>query len=457
MPDDDAGNGSVPDPTPEELRKRLEADERRIAELEAENAALAAAPAAATPKVRTHRFWVALLLVLGMLLTPITIVALYVKNEIGNTSRYVQTVKPLASNAAIQSYVADKVSTQLFAQVDIAQYVKDALPDKAQPLAGPLTSALEGFVRTATMKVLQTSQFQDLWIQANRLAHTQLVNALTGEKSGVVVATKNGAVTVDLSSVAALVEKKLAATGIDLFKSIPIARVAGKITIFQSNDLYKARRAFGLLDTISFLLPFVVVGCFAGAIFLSRRRRRAFVLAAVGFTLGALLLAIGLSIGRSIYLNAVTSNNVPYDAAAAMYDTLVRFLHTSVRAVASLGFVIVIAVFFSGPSRFAAWFRNRVRWVANWLGDESSKAGWSWLGPNDFVVRSKAVMRIVVAVGAFVILFFWKHPTPSDILLLAIVTLLVLAIIEFFGREPLGDDALGPRSRLATDAGVGAP
>jgi hypothetical protein len=442
MPDDRA-NGPGAEESPAELRERLAADERRIAELEARNAALAAEPGAAggaKPRVCTRRFWVALLLVLGTILTPVTIVALYVRNEIGNTDRYVQTVKPLASNAAIQSYVADKVSTQLFAQVDVSKYVKNALPDKAQPLAGPLTSALEGFVRTATMRVLRTSRFQDLWISANRLAHTQLVNALTGEKHGAVVPSKNGAVTVDLSAVAALVEKKLAATGIDLFKSIPIARVAGRITIFQSNDLYKARRAFGLLDTIAFLLPFMVVACFGGAIFLSRRRRRAFVLAAVGFTLGAILLAIGLSIGRSIYLDAVTSQNVPYDAAAAMYDTLVRLLHTSVRAVASFGLIIVIAVFFAGPSRFARWYRTRVRWTANWLGHETSQAGWSWLGPNDFVVRSKAVMRIVVAVLGFLVLFFWKHPTPSDILLLAVVTLLLLAVIEFFGREPLVAD-----------------
>lgn len=329
---------------------------------------------------------------------------------------------------------------ELFARVDIAQYVHDALPDKAQPLAGPLTSALESFVREATLRVLQTSQFQELWIAANRLAHTQLVNALTGERNGAVVTSKNGAVTVDLSAVAALVEKKLAATGIDLFSSVPISRVAGRITIFQSDDLYKARRAFGLLDTIAFLLPFVVVACFGAAIFLSRRRRRAFVLAAVGFTIGAILLAIGLSIGRSIYLNAVTSQHVPYDAAAAIYDTLVRFLHTSVRAAASFGLIVVIAVFFAGPSRFARWLRNRVRWVANWLGDEAGAAGWSWLGPNAFVVRGKAVMRIVVAVLAFFVLFFWKHPTPGDILLIALVTLLLLALIEFFGREPIAAD-----------------
>ncbi len=400
--------------------------------------------ASAPPRIKTYRFWVALLLVLGTILTPITIVSLFLKNEISNTSRYVQTVKPLASNEAIQSYVATEVSQALFDRVDIAQYVEEALPKRAQQLSGPLTSALRTFVEQAALRVLLTSQFRDLWIQANKLAHTQVVNALTGNDGGAVVTSKNGTVSLDLSSVAKLVEERLEAQGITLFRSVPIARIAGRITIFQSDDIYNARQAFGILDTVAFVLPFVVVGCFAGAIFLSRRRRRAFVLAAVGFTIGALLLTLGLGVGRSIYLDQVTNTGVPYDAGAAIWDTLVRFLHTSVRAAGFFGFIIVVAVFFSGPSRLALWFRSSMKWVANWLGQESIRAGWNWLGPNDFVIRSKSVLRIMVAVLAFVVAFLTKHPTPLDVFVIAVLTLVLLGAIEFFGREPLAtDDAPG--------------
>ncbi len=62
-----------------------------------------------------------------------------------------------------------------------------------------------------------------------------------------------------------------------------------------------------------------------------------------------------------------------------MYDTLVRFLHQSVRAVLFLSVIVIIAVFFAGPSRFAVWFRTRVRQGANWLGRESDgPAGSGW-------------------------------------------------------------------------------
>lgn len=451
----DPADGSV-----EQLRHELEAEKRRIAALEAENAALVAASSGvATGEAvnvksgrRSHRFWVAILLIIATVLTPLTIVALFVKQQINDTDRYVQTVKPLASNPAIQAYVAEDVANQLFERVDIKEYVEDALPKRADVLAGPLTSALQGFVRQAVERILATDQFQTVWIEANRIAHAQLVNILTGKKTGGVTATANGAVTVDLSEVTKLVQQQLESTGIDLFSKIPIASIGGKVTIFQSNDLYKARSGFRILNTVAFALPFIVLACFGAAIYLSRNRRRGFVACAIGFAIGSLFLALALFVARGAYLNAATSNALPYDAAAAMYDTLVRFLLTSVRAAAFFSLIVIIAVFFAGPSRFAVWFRTRVRQGANWLGRQSDEAGWEWLAPNAFVVRRKNGMRIIVAVLAFLVLFRWKHPTPSIVVYLAALTLLLLGLIEFFGREPLPDAPARERAGAAAGA-----
>jgi hypothetical protein len=435
----------------DELRAELDADRKRIAQLEAENAALAASRKTRSKAVReagrrTHRFWVAVLLVFGMLLTPVAILAVFLRNEIRDTGRYVQTVKPLSTNPAIQSYVADEISQELFARVDIDGYVKDALPERAQALAGPLTGAVQSFVREAVLRVIETDQFQKLWVDANRIAHAQLVDLLTGEHSGAISTTSNGAVQIDLSSVAKLVRDRLQSSGIDLFAKIPVADVGGRITLFQSKDLYKVRTAVGVLDTLAWLLPLLVFSAFGGVVYLSDSRRRGFVRSAIAFTLGALALSLFLFVARGLYLNAATKQGLPYDAAKAVYDTLLRFLHTAVRAALAFSIVVLIAVFFAGPSRLAVWFRSRVRWTANWLGAESEHAGWDWLGPNGFVVRRKAVLRFVASALAFLLLVLSKHPTPLMIVGLGIVTLVVLAVIEFFGREPGTDTAPTPRS-----------
>jgi hypothetical protein len=43
---------------------------------------------------------------------------------------------------------------------------------------------------------------------------------------------------------------------------------------------------------------------------------------------------------RSIYLDAVPASVLPHDAAAALYDTIVRFLRARLRTVFVLGLVV---------------------------------------------------------------------------------------------------------------------
>jgi cell division protein FtsW (lipid II flippase) len=76
----------------------------------------------------------------------------------------------------------------------------------------------------------------------------------------------------------------------------------------------------------------------------------------------------------------------------------------------------------------------------NWLGNESDKAGWRALSAKAFFIRRKGVMRIIAAVVLFLVLFRWDRPTPMVVFWLAVLLLLLLVVIEFFGREPLAED-----------------
>src|SRR4051794_11424034 len=81
-----------------------------------------------------RRFLVALLLIVGFLLTPVAVLVTYAKTQVLDTDRYVATIRPLASDPAIQNAAADKIASQLLAQVDVKQYVAEALPPQAQAL-----------------------------------------------------------------------------------------------------------------------------------------------------------------------------------------------------------------------------------------------------------------------------------------------------------------------------------
>ncbi len=445
---DHTGTDRKPEVDVATLKAELADEKRRASALAARNAALEAQrrgdgeDVAKRPR-RRHRILVALLLVIGFVLTPVTIVVLYAHTQITDTGRYVATIKPLASDPAVQSYAADEITNELFANVDVHKYVVQALPDRAQSLAGPLTSALKSFTHEASLRVLESKQFQTLWVEASRAAHAQINNALSGAKSSALTSNTNGTVSLDLSKVATAVKSDLESTGIGVFSKIPADKISGKITIFHSAGLYKARRAYSALNRIAFALPFLVVAAFGGAILLSANRRRGFMKAAIAFTLGALLLAIVLTVARGIYLNEATNGGIPHDAAAAVYDAVVKLLHRSIRTILAFSIAVVVAAFFAGPSRLAVWFRAKVRNAALWLGQQSDTAGWTVLGPSPFAVKHKSALRIAIAVVGFVILFAWNRPTPMVVFWLVVLVLLALAIVEFLGRELVRTNDIG--------------
>ena len=85
--------------------------------------------------------WV--LVVLACILSVLSAVSVFARNQLLNTDAYVNTVAPLASNPAIQTQVAKQVSENLISRTNVEARVKSALPSKAGFLAAPLTAELE--------------------------------------------------------------------------------------------------------------------------------------------------------------------------------------------------------------------------------------------------------------------------------------------------------------------------
>ncbi len=140
-----------------------------------------------TERVNRHRVrrafsWV--LVVLACLLAVISVFAAFIRNEALNTDTYVSTVAPLASNPDIQAAVAHRVSTQLVARTNLEQQVKQALPPRASFIAGPVTSGVQSAADQIVLKFVQSPAFQKIWVGANRAAHAQVVNLLTGQQQG---------------------------------------------------------------------------------------------------------------------------------------------------------------------------------------------------------------------------------------------------------------------------------
>ena len=213
-----------------------------------------------------------LMIVVACVLAPLSVVAIWTRNQVTNTDRYVATITPLASDPAVQQAITDQITAQVFTYIDIqalTTQVADALsarvegrglPPQAaaalQGLAGPVANGVQGFVRTQVERIVQSQAFEDAWIQANRVAHEALVKALTGEGGGAVT-VEGDTVSLNLAPFIQTVKQQLVAQGFTLAERIP--QVDKSFVLFQSEDITRVQRAFSLLNTLGVWLPVIAI------------------------------------------------------------------------------------------------------------------------------------------------------------------------------------------------------
>ena len=112
-----------------------------------------------------------------------------------------------------------------------------------------------------------------------------------------------------------------------------------------------------------------------------------------------LVLAVALAIARGIYLNSVPQSVLPADAAAALYDTLVRFIRDGLRVLLLVGLVVAAGAFLIGPSAAAVRTRRAVGSGIGWVRARGERAGLrtgpvgTWIGAHKTLLRVAAVGR----------------------------------------------------------------
>jgi hypothetical protein len=371
---------------------------------------------------------VVLLLVLGTLCALLSPVTVWGRNLVLNTDRYVKTLEPVAGNPGVQQLVINAVNKQVESHVDVSSIVTEVLPPRAQVLASPLESAFQSLVNTITTRFVQSPAFQTLWVQINRVAHTQLVYLLTGRNSSAVQINSNGEVVLDLGPIVQQVKDRLVAAGLTVASHIP--SVGATIAIGQAKGIASARKAVRALNTIADFLPWIALALFAGAIAVARRRRRALIASAF-CTAGAMVfLGLGLLIGRHIYLSKIDPSVIPSGTAGYLFDTVVRFLREGIRIIFVLALIVAFVAWVTGPSRRAVATREH---TSKWTSDLVEWLGTGRVGP--FVAENITVMRVVVIAVALIILVFGTGIGWVALLVIALITAALLILLEAVRRE----------------------
>ena len=432
--------------------------ELRAAELRAELAGLEGTPYAEPPAPASRSGWwrpvVATVLIVAMaILAPLSVVARWAHDEVNDTDRFVSTVAPLAHDPAVQRAVADRITTEIVSRLrvdEVTQEAIDALSQRGLPpvaasslqaLSGPLANAIEDFVSRQVTALVQSDAFATAWEEANREAHTQLVAVLTGKGSDV-VDVSGGVVSVNLATVIEAVKAQLVERGFTLAERLPA--VQAEFTVFESSDIQKAQTWFRVLSAVNTWLPILALICLAGAVLVARSRRRTLMAGMLALAASMLLLGVVLNVFRVIYLDAVPQDQLPPDAAGAIYDQLANFIRLNLRAVAILALAVAFIAWVSGDGRTAVAVR---RGTSRAIGATRSGGMRLGLDTGRFGVALdtyRNVIRGVVLGGGLLVYLLRDHPTGGFTLVLLAVVAVILLLVELLARPADAEPAPAP-------------
>ncbi|MER7821531.1 hypothetical protein BCL76_11094 [Streptomyces sp. CG 926] len=390
------------------------------------------------PKHRMKSLLSAVLIIIGCVLAPLGIVASWTSSIVGNTDRYVSTVAPLASDPDVQAAAANRVTAALMEHLDLETLLEDAAPEQRPllqkalgKLGGSLESAVSSFVKEKAQDVIASPQFETIWTNANRTIHASLVKALTGSGDGA-VEIKNDAVTIDLAPVIEQVKTRLVDAGMGVAAKIP--EIHTDFTVVQSNDIGRVKTGFKLLEILGLWLPIIAILLVAAGVLLSAHRRRILVTAALAVAFSVAVLGLGLTVFRTVYLNALP-DTVSQAAAGSVYDAMIRLLRTTIRMVVVLGIVIALAAWLSGPGKYATaarqiWHSGIVatRATADRLGLRTGPVG-------PFIRRHRAWFTWGLVAIAVLVYVLWSYPTGWVVVGLALALLFALAVIDFLAED----------------------
>jgi hypothetical protein len=435
----DAVAGLSPDERAELQRLRAE-----VGELRAEHGA----SQRIAPVRGRRRGWrtpvAAILIVVGCLLAPVSVLAVWTANQVSDTSRYVANIEPLVHDPALQNALTDKITTEITTHLNVTGYADQAaglLSDKGLPRVGALlktfapsiSGAVTGFIHGQVHKIVQSPQFARIWVQANTRVHQQLVKALSGQGGGA-VSVSNGQVVLSLGPFINLVKQDLVKRGFTLVNNLPA--INPTLSLFSAKYLVKAQSGYRLINDLKIVLPILALLLMAIGVYVARSHRRALIGVGLGLAASMLVLGAGLLIFRGVYLNSVPSNLLPADAAAALFDTLVRFIKEGLRTILVVGLVIAAGAFLTGTSVTAVRTRGALASGFRWLRESGDRAGVRTGPVGTWTYAHRKGLRISATALAALLFVFWGQPTPAVVIVIAILLLVVLGLIELIGHAP---------------------
>lgn len=299
-------------------------------------------------------FFTGFLIVLVSLTVAGAVLATWVHYTALDTARFVDTVAPLARNAAVDKAVSQQAIKVLFEKYDLTTRIEKEIKKLPEPLksqAGMVASGARDLAGTLTAEILKSGAFQAVWKGILTTAHSEAVKGIRA--SGPVHLNEQGQVILDVSALITDVKDRLANNGLGFLKDQSIPGGLGRIVLYQNSQLGNVKQTVTVLDQLFLVLPWSVVFLLILAASVSSDTRRAVIWASVGMIVALAALVIILKVVQYHYINPI-SNATNRSAALVVATRVQGSLYRTAIGLIILSFLTVIASIVAGPYRWSA-------------------------------------------------------------------------------------------------------
>jgi len=303
---------------------------------------------------RGRRRAIRVLIVLGSVLAFLSVFAIWIERQALNTDDWVSTSGRLIHNQKIREAVGNYLVDQLYENVDVKKELEDILPGEASELAGPAAGGLRQVAGSGAEKVLETTTAQELWEDANRATHEQLLAVLENKKEA--VETENGEVTLNLGSLLTNLAQQVG-IGESLAEKLPPD--AGQITILKSDQLKTAQNIAVAVKGLALLLSILTLAAFGAAIYLSRNGRWVTVLySGIGLIAAGFAAVVFRHIAGGIVVDQLVKNDSVKPAGEAAWSIGTSLMVSIATTVIVVGVLFAAAGWLASPTGTARTTRR---------------------------------------------------------------------------------------------------
>ncbi len=294
------------------------------------------------------------LVILGSFLAFLSVFAIWTERQALNTDDWVNTSGRLLENETIRSALSDYLVDQLYENVDVRKELEEILPGDTKDLAGPAAGGLRQVAGQGAEKALETSTAQQLWEEANRTTHEQLLAVLENKKEA--VETDEGNVKLNLGSLLTNLAQQVG-IGESLAEKLPPD--AAQIEILKSDQLKTAQDIVVAIKGLALILSLLTFVCFGGAIYLSRDGRWVTVLlSGVGLVAAGFAVIVVRHIAGGVVVDQLVTAESAKPAGEAAWDIGTSLMTSIATTVIVIGILFLVAGWLASPTNGARAVRR---------------------------------------------------------------------------------------------------